>query len=545
MIAEKQADIYALIVSLCIRLSKIDEAIQYTERGKSRTLVEMLHTAQLEASEVVSEEVRTAFKQVREKLDELEYILQAGQKESVRDFEIKNNGERGLRFRRVEVDIAALREDIFRQRDELQQAYQTLLSQIREQDELFAATEQVAPIELDDLNGMVPQGTVFVECFSGTEGTFLFVLNGQTNIRERSLVLKELTTNELFDTLAVKHWLKPYSEYRDDPNTLSHIWFEAIMETPRLLAERFWYAEDEYGKSLAQFIEQLKPERIVFLPHTGLHLLPLHLIPLKSGKRLIDQYEIAYAPSATLLRFAVQRERSELSSLFAVANPDRSLTFTDGEVQGIASHFQQQQILLHEQANKTTVYEQAKDAHLVHFSCHGNFRSGDPMESRLLLAGDKDDDKKDLTLRDIFANLKLPNAAAVILSACETGMVELERGDEYIGLPNGFLSAGASTVISSLWAVDDLSTSLLMNRLYENMIPKKMGKAKALQDAQLWVRDLTYQKLVEYLEKASLGQHIDYSNVRDFQRSAKHNPDKKPFEHPYYWGAFTCNGSWK
>ncbi len=75
-------------------------------------------------------------------------------------------------------------------------------------------------------------------------------------------------------------------------------------------------------------------------------------------------------------------------------------------------------------------------------------------------------------------------------------MVKLEEGDEYIGLSSGFLYAGAATVISSLWAVDDLSTSLLMNRLYENMIPKKMGNAAALRDAQLWVRNLTYQKLI-------------------------------------------------
>ncbi len=59
----------------------------------------------------------------------------------------------------------------------------------------------------------------------------------------------------------------------------------------------------------------------------------------------MDEYEIAYAPSATLLRFALQCERNDLSHLFAVANPDQSLTFTDGEVHGIAPHFERQQIL--------------------------------------------------------------------------------------------------------------------------------------------------------------------------------------------------------
>ena len=554
-VAEEHASVYASMVSLCKRLGKAEETFSYAERGKSRTLVEMLHTAQLEPSEIVPEELRTAFKQVRGKLDEFEYLQQAGQQESARNFKIEYDINHGSRFRLVEVDERTPREEIYRQRDEVQQAYQTLLAQIREKDEVFAATEQVMPLALEEVKAVIPPNTVLVECFAGGDGTYLFVIDGTGKLDYTSFVLKELTTTEIANTLSLKHWITPYYAYGENPTPETfQAWQDALTTTPTRLADTFWYAQDEQGTSLAALIEQSDAERIVFIPHYGLHLLPFHLIPLRSSSdavsdngnsmRLIDRYEIAYAPSATLLRFALQRERSELSSLFAVANPDRSLTFTDGEVQGIALHFEQQQILLHDQASKAAVYEQAKDANLVHFSCHGNFRSGDPMESRLLLAGDKDDDKKDLTLRDIFANLKLPNAAAVILSACETGMVELERGDEYIGLPSGFLYAGAPTVISSLWAVDDLSTSLLMNRLYENMISKKIGKAAALRDAQLWIRDLTYQELVEYLEQASLGQHIDYTILRGLQRRAKHNPDQNPFEHPYYWGAFTCNGSW-
>lgn len=76
----------------------------------------------------------------------------------------------------------------------------------------------------------------------------------------------------------------------------------------------------------------------------------------------------------------------------------------------------------------------------------------------LILAGGDKDRKKNLTLRDIFANLKIPNARAAVLSACETGMVKLESGDEYIGLASGFMYAGSPTVISSLWSVDDLHT---------------------------------------------------------------------------------------
>jgi CHAT domain-containing protein len=96
-------------------------------------------------------------------------------------------------------------------------------------------------------------------------------------------------------------------------------------------------------------------------------------------------------------------------------------------------------------------------------------------------------------------------------------MVELERGDEYIGLPSGFLYAGAPTVISSLWAVDDLATSLLMNHWYENILQKKMGKAAALREAQLWVRDLTNTEVMEHLEREHFKQHVPCEIIRSYK----------------------------
>ncbi|MCP4344138.1 MAG: CHAT domain-containing protein [Desulfobacterales bacterium] len=106
------------------------------------------------------------------------------------------------------------------------------------------------------------------------------------------------------------------------------------------------------------------------------------------------------------------------------------------------------------------------------------------------------------------------------------------------------IHAGASTVISSLWAVDDLSTSLLMNRLYENMLQKNMGKAAALNEAQKYIRDITLSELAEYLKDQTFENPHSLEIVNSYKRKAKLIPDKKPFAHPYYWGAFTCNGNW-
>jgi len=159
----------------------------------------------------------------------------------------------------------------------------------------------------------------------------------------------------------------------------------------------------------------------------------------------------------------------------------------------------------------------------------------------LILAGGTSDDTKNLSLKDIFANLKLQKAATVTLSACETGMVKLERGDEYVGLASGFLHSGASSVISSLWAVDDLSTGLLMQRFYANVIDKNMGKAAAIREAQHYVRHLTVKEIRE-IEKNS--EEPVYSFMVGKYDSEKKADDEKPYTHPYHWGAFVCSGNW-
>lgn len=59
----------------------------------------------------------------------------------------------------------------------------------------------------------------------------------------------------------------------------------------------------------------------------------------------------------------------------------------------------------------------------------------------------------------------------VTLSACETGITDIRQSpDEFLGLQAGLLQAGAPTVVSTLWPVDDLSTMLLMERFYQNLL---------------------------------------------------------------------------
>lgn len=73
------------------------------------------------------------------------------------------------------------------------------------------------------------------------------------------------------------------------------------------------------------------------------------------------------------------------------------------------------------------------------------------------------------------------------LSACETGLGATANGEGLLGLQRTFQVAGARSVVASLWKVDDDASRDLMERFYENLWTKEMGKLKALREAQLWM----------------------------------------------------------
>src|SRR5262249_39285417 len=118
--------------------------------------------------------------------------------------------------------------------------------------------------------------------------------------------------------------------------------------------------------------------------------------------------------------------------------------------------------------------------------------------------------------------------------------------DEYHGLPAAFLVAGAQTVVASLWSVSDVSTALLMQRFHANLYDRKMAKASALREAQVWLRDLPREQVEELLE----GKRLEFSGGRRMSAvdvvkelfKVKGLP-MKPFASPYYWAAFQCVGA--
>jgi CHAT domain-containing protein len=103
-----------------------------------------------------------------------------------------------------------------------------------------------------------------------------------------------------------------------------------------------------------------------------------------------------------------------------------------------------------------------------------------PLDSGLLLSGDDKNDGK-LTVVALY-DMRLP-ADLVTLSACNTVLGKVSSGDDVVGFLRGFLYAGASSIVSNLWQVDDQATAILMQTFYQSL--PHMNKREALRAAQI------------------------------------------------------------
>ena len=297
---------------------------------------------------------------------------------------------------------------------------------------------------------------------------------------------------------------------------------------------------------VVQRLRRWRIRRITFIPSRGLYALPLHASWYPSGgdkRYLAEDYDIAYAPSVTLLDICRTRCENRVPfpvRLYSRAGSSSDLPFARTEVARVARLFPTSSLPTFAETHR------ADTATHIHFACHGDYNWDDPLESGLQLAEDQR-----LRLADLFNDaFPLKNASLVVLSACQTGVADpSDLADEYLGLTAGFLFAGAPAVISTLWPVNDLATMLLMEQLYRHQLNRKRGAAAALRHAQRSLRNVSAESVRRRLttelaklpaaEKGSTQEEILQSALLSFSDM---EPNRRPFDHPYWWAAFTMNG---
>jgi len=225
---------------------------------------------------------------------------------------------------------------------------------------------------------------------------------------------------------------------------------------------------------------------VIFIPHESLFLVPFPALQDANGQYLIEKHTMLTAPSIQVLALTRQQKAktTKANTALVVGNPVMPeglapLPGAELEARQVAQLLNTQPIL-GVRAVKTTIVQKMPQARIIHLATHGIFDSYRGLGSSIALASSATD-AGFLTAEEIL-NLNLA-ADLVVLSACDTGRGQL-TGDGVIGLSRSLISAGASSVLVSLWAVNDDSTAVLMTEFYQ-ILQQQPNKAKALRKAML------------------------------------------------------------
>lgn len=218
----------------------------------------------------------------------------------------------------------------------------------------------------------------------------------------------------------------------------------------------------------------LDGDSLVIVPAGLLHYVPFHA--LYDGRYLAEEFEVRYAPSAAVWCKLQERKPEKAESSLLIGFADERIPFVEDEITAIKRDVPMPKTLVADKATFTAFSRNAPKHDLIHLACHGQFRAENPTFSSLHLADGW------VTVRDICEHRI--NAELVVLSACETGLNKVFAGDEILGLARGFLTAGAASLIVSLWTVNDAAASRLMKDLYGEM-QRGHSPAASLRNAQM------------------------------------------------------------
>ncbi|MEY4749143.1 MAG: hypothetical protein RIQ60_1357 [Pseudomonadota bacterium] len=227
--------------------------------------------------------------------------------------------------------------------------------------------------------------------------------------------------------------------------------------------------------------------RLDVVAHGPLHYLPFQA--LHDGKGwLVERMAIANWPSAALGAYLASRREVRPAGLLAYGNPATEfnvpLPGAEREVEQISALFAGSRVYLRGDATRASFTGNARGAGVLHVAAHAEVDAVDAMSSRILLASSMQD-RGLLEARDVFG-LDLSSVRLVTLSACESALGQVARGDEILGFTRSFFAAGAHTLIASLWPVADDATQQLMVRLYRDLAGGA-DAMDALRNAQLEV----------------------------------------------------------
>jgi len=271
-----------------------------------------------------------------------------------------------------------------------------------------------------------------------------------------------------------------------------------------------------YASILKEVLEGFETDNLTIIPDGELHYLPFDLLQ-NNNQYILETKNISYANSISSLLELTEKKTVNNNAVLAFApsfgisnnsTDEREfgrLRYNNDEVKKIGTFFNTE-LVLDEKANLSSFKKQLAHFNVLHLATHASANDQFPDYSYLAFTKEKDSANL-FYVKDLY-NTQI-NADLVTLSACQTGIGRLQKGQGMMSLSKGFYYAGAKSLVTTLWKINDKSTVSLMEYFYE-ALSKGKTKSEALREAKL-----------QYLA----------------------NQDDPLLKHPYYWAAFTVSGN--
>jgi len=502
-------EVYKKLINLLMELPGQDatnpyhaEAFNYAERARARAFLDLL-------AEAIDEQRLDPDLQVRRQEFKSHILRLTTQLTKEKSQAAPNQAEVG----RLEAALRKALED-----------YSNWLREARHRNPRYADLKYPEPVGLDQAKKLLDDNSLLLAYSLGEQASFLFAVSRNEPLLVAKLPPEPLIrkrVNKLITAITDDGNRYSPKEYR---NQAMRLYKELLQPAARMMA----------GK-----------RELIIVPDGALHWLPfeallhpsaVNISDLTSLPYLIKNHAISYAPSASVLSELRDHRRDSIPQKFFLAfapiynSQGQELAFAgpvyrsqgqekvgqivtrgfsgDGkrpklpelknsarEVKKIAGRFQKGEtdLFLGKDANEENVKTPGRlgQYRMIHFAAHGLINDDRPRFSSIALsppqavAGQLVPETEDglLMAYEIF-NLKL-KADLVALPACETGLGREINGEGLMSLARAFIYAGTSSVLATLWKVDDESSADLMIDFYRNLTRGRMSKAEALRRAQL------------------------------------------------------------
>ncbi len=403
-------------------------------------------------------------------------------------------------------------------------------AEIRRRSPRYAALTQPQPLTAREIQGLLDADTLLLEYALGEERSFLWLVSSH-----------RIESFELPASQEVEDAARRFHQLLSQPGAMDRRTQAVVAST---LSDML----------LAPVADHLDAKRLAVVADGALHYLPFGTLPVSATDvtPLLLRHEVVYLPSASVLAeqrrrvgarsppsgwlavladpvYEIQDPRLEATEIADLPAPPGASAERGGRQPGLAdwkrlpgSRREAEAILAlapPEQSFAALGFEASRATALgvdigrhrvVHFATHGLIDTGNPRLSGLVLSlFDEYGRSYDGFLRahDVF-NLDLA-ADLVVLSGCQTALGKEVRGEGLLGLTRGFMYAGASRVVASLWRVEDRATAELMSRFYRSIWDEGKAPAAALREAQLSISR------------------------------------ERRWKDPYYWASFVLQGEWR